>query len=294
MRGRFNDEVQKACESLEECSTPSTSISEPQVTSLIEEGGQKPQDAASPEQAVQLPVTGGPTACHREAEPMCVMGDPQEPSVESLHFNNNDHQLSEETSSPNPSTLRLDDISCFMAKCEKHEENENEVVDHKFGKLTKKDKLKVAKLMEVVVSQMEMIERQQAYLKSLNDELEKYKLVNASLIERCKSLNDKHACATNSLSCVAQLEETNNELYGKFENLSSKHASLQDDHIELLSSHEKLIEAHAMLEIAHEVVLTSVKFIEPPMRRAGHGPPPQPVARHWQARWPGKMFQHFD
>ena len=258
-----DDKVQKTSESLEGSSTPSTSIIEPQVTSLGEEGGQKPQEAASLEQAVEPLVTGGLTACHREAEPMCVMGDPQEPSVDPLHFNNNDHQLSEETTSPNPFTSSIEHFSCFMAKVEKCSEKENEVGEYKFGKMSKKDKEKIAKLMELVVSQKEMIEGQQAYLRSLNDEFDKYKLVNVSLIKKCKSLNEECTRATNSLSCVAQLKETNRELVDNLVELTSKHGDLQNDHIELLKSHEKLMDAHAMLEIAHEVVLTSVKFIEP-------------------------------
>jgi len=191
------------------------------------------------------------------------MGDPQEPSVDPLHFDNDDHQLSEETTSPNPFTSSIEHFSCFMAKVEKCSEKENEVGEYKFGKMSKKDKEKIAKLMELVVSQKEMIEGQQAYLKSLNDEFDKYKLVNVSLIKKCNSLNEECTRATNSLSCVAQLKETNGELVDNLVELTSKHGDLQNDHIELLKSHEKLMDAHAMLEIAHEVVLTSVKFIEP-------------------------------
>ena len=52
-------------------------------------------------------------------------------------------------------------------------------------------------------------------------------------------------------------------LNDKLEKLTSEHMVLQATNKELEYSHEKLVESHAILDIAHEVVLSTVKSIQP-------------------------------
>ena len=52
-------------------------------------------------------------------------------------------------------------------------------------------------------------------------------------------------------------------LNGKLETLTSKHMALQATHKELECSYEKLVDSYATLDMAHEVVVSSVKTIQP-------------------------------
>jgi hypothetical protein len=58
-------------------------------------------------------------------------------------------------------------------------------------------------------------------------------------------------------------EEANDVLEAQIAKLSSEHMALQATHKELECSHEKLVDSYASLEIAHEVVVSSVKFLQP-------------------------------
>ncbi len=78
---------------------------------------------------------------------------------------------------------------------------------------------------------------------------------------RYEKLENEFACATNSIACVASLE--NEELKSQLEESTSKHVGLQEKYDELLCSHENLIDSHAMLEAAHEVIIATVKSYEP-------------------------------
>jgi hypothetical protein len=58
-------------------------------------------------------------------------------------------------------------------------------------------------------------------------------------------------------------EEANDVLEAQLAKLTSEHMALQATHKELECSHEKLVESYDSLEIAHEVVVSSVKFLQP-------------------------------
>jgi ribosomal protein L16 Arg81 hydroxylase len=58
-------------------------------------------------------------------------------------------------------------------------------------------------------------------------------------------------------------EEANDVLEAQLAKLTSEHMALQATHKELECSHEKLVDSYASLEIAHEVVVSSVKFLQP-------------------------------
>jgi hypothetical protein len=53
-------------------------------------------------------------------------------------------------------------------------------------------------------------------------------------------------------------------LKAQVESLASECIALQGTHKELEYSYDKLAESHALLEVPHEVVITSVKFYQPP------------------------------
>jgi hypothetical protein len=67
-----------------------------------------------------------------------------------------------------------------------------------------------------------------------------------------------------SFACRAKIEEeTNDDLKAILAKLTSEHMDLQANHKELEYSYENLVDSYATLEIAHEVVLSSVKYIQP-------------------------------
>jgi hypothetical protein len=67
-----------------------------------------------------------------------------------------------------------------------------------------------------------------------------------------------------SFACRAKIEEeANNDLEAKLAKLTIEHMALQANHKELEYSYEKLVDSYATLEIAHEVVLSSVKSVQP-------------------------------
>jgi hypothetical protein len=52
-------------------------------------------------------------------------------------------------------------------------------------------------------------------------------------------------------------------LEAKLAKLTNEHMDLQETHKELVCSHEKLVDSDASIEIVHEVVVSSVKFLQP-------------------------------
>jgi hypothetical protein len=78
-------------------------------------------------------------------------------------------------------------------------------------------------------------------------------------------LANKYDHDIKSFACRAKIEEeeANDDLESKLAKLTSEHMVLQANHNELKHSYEKLVNSYATLEIAHEVVLSSVKSIQP-------------------------------
>jgi hypothetical protein len=77
-------------------------------------------------------------------------------------------------------------------------------------------------------------------------------------------LANKYDHDIKSFACKAKIkEEANDDLEPKLVKLTSEHMVLQASHNELEHSYEKLVDSYAILEIAHEVVLSSVKPIQP-------------------------------
>jgi hypothetical protein len=99
---------------------------------------------------------------------------------------------------------------------------------------------------------------------SLTRELELLKSELASLVCMYESLANKYGHDIKSFSYRTKVEEEANDvLEVQLAKLTSEHMALQATHKELEYSHEKLVYSYASLEIAHEVVLSSVKFLEP-------------------------------
>jgi hypothetical protein len=147
----------------------------------------------------------------------------------------------------------------------KEEEDED---DLEFDKLSKKDIIKIKRLIERNEEHELQLEEQEEYLigkieelKALHEEHEKLK--QTSLIGKHENLEKKYACATNVSSCVDSLEKENANLKTQLEVLTSKHMKLQKNHEVLKGSHENLQDEHAMLQVSHEVVVTSVKHFQP-------------------------------
>jgi hypothetical protein len=95
-------------------------------------------------------------------------------------------------------------------------------------------------------------------------ELELLKSEHASLVCKYESLANKYDHDIKSFSYRTKIEEEANDvLEAQLAKLTSEHMTLQATHKELECSHEKLVDSYASLEIAHEVVLSSVKFLQP-------------------------------
>jgi hypothetical protein len=99
---------------------------------------------------------------------------------------------------------------------------------------------------------------------SSSRELELLKSELASLVCKYETLANKYDHDIKSFACRAKLEEdANDDLEAKLAKLTSEHMVLQANHNELELSFEKLVDSYATLEIAHEVVLSSVKSLQP-------------------------------
>jgi cell division protein FtsB len=95
-------------------------------------------------------------------------------------------------------------------------------------------------------------------------ELELLKSELASLVCKYETLANKYDHDIKSFACRAKIEEeANDDLEVKLAKLTSECMVLQANHNELEHSYEKLVDSYATLEIAHEVVLSSVKSIQP-------------------------------
>jgi hypothetical protein len=100
---------------------------------------------------------------------------------------------------------------------------------------------------------------------SPSGELELLKSEHASLVCKYECLANKYDHDIKSFACRVKIEEeeANDDLEAKLAKLTSEHMVLQANHNELEHSYEKLVDSYATLEIAHEVVLSSVKSIQP-------------------------------
>jgi DNA repair exonuclease SbcCD ATPase subunit len=100
--------------------------------------------------------------------------------------------------------------------------------------------------------------------KSPTRALELLKSELASLVCMYESLANKYDHDIKSFSYRTKVEEeVNDVLEAQLAKLTSEHMALQATHKELEYSHEKLVDSYASLEIAHEVVISSVKFLQP-------------------------------
>jgi hypothetical protein len=91
-------------------------------------------------------------------------------------------------------------------------------------------------------------------------------LLKSKLASVCKyeSLANKYDHDIKSFSYRTKIEEEANDvLEAQLAKLTSEHMTLQATHKELECSHEKLVDSYASLQIAHEIVLSSVKFLQP-------------------------------
>uniref|UniRef100_K3ZLD5 CCHC-type domain-containing protein n=1 Tax=Setaria italica TaxID=4555 RepID=K3ZLD5_SETIT len=172
------------------------------------------------------------------------------------------HQPHEKSPTSSYTSSQLDTHKCFMDKGDKKRVDEDEEFEFEIDKMFKGDKKEVVKLMKTMCKQRGELERQEDVigkikeLESLNEEMMKLNESNVFFLDKCKELEKRYACATNSLSYVAPLEEANQKLKAQLEELSSKYVNLQATHRELECSHGKLVESHTMLELAHEVMIT--------------------------------------
>jgi uncharacterized protein (DUF3084 family) len=112
-------------------------------------------------------------------------------------------------------------------------EKEEDKDDLEFDNLSKKDIIKIKRLIERNEEQELQHEQQEEYLidkikelKTLHEEYEKLKHSHTSLIDKHKNLEKKYACATNVSSCVDSLEKENANLKTQLEVLTSKHVKL--------------------------------------------------------------------
>jgi predicted nuclease with TOPRIM domain len=103
---------------------------------------------------------------------------------------------------------------------------------------------------------------------SLDKELEDLKSENASLVWKYDSLAKQYDKVIKSFACVAAVDQENERLEEKVGKLTSEHMALQADHNGLECSYEKLVDSYAALEISNEVVLSSVKFLQPYLTHA--------------------------
>jgi transcriptional regulator with XRE-family HTH domain len=119
-------------------------------------------------------------------------------------------------------------------------------------KSKKKRQAKVAKGHKIEVSS------------SPSRELELLKSELAYLVCKYETLANKYDHDIKSFACRAKLEEeANDDLEAKLAKLTNEHMVLQANHNELEHSYEKFVDSYATLEIAHEVMLSSVKSIQP-------------------------------
>jgi hypothetical protein len=100
--------------------------------------------------------------------------------------------------------------------------------------------------------------------RSSSRELDLLKSELASLVCKYELLANKCDHDIKSFSSRTKIEEEANDvLEAQLSKLTSEHMTLQATQKELECSHEKLVDSYASLEIALEVVLSSVKCLQP-------------------------------
>jgi hypothetical protein len=187
------------------------------------------------------------------------------------------YRSNQNSTSQNSSLPSTSHGNCLMAKGKQEKkptrvesEEEEDKDELEFDKLSKKDIIKIKRLIKRNEEHELQLEQQEEYLigkieelKALHEEHEKLKHSHTSLIGKYENLEKKYACATNVSSCVDPLEKENANLKTQLEVLTSKHVKLQKDHEVLKCSHDNLLDEHAMLQVSHEVVVTSVRHFQP-------------------------------
>jgi hypothetical protein len=165
------------------------------------------------------------------------------------------HRSNQHSTSQNSYLPSTSHGKCLMAKGKEEKkpprveriEEEEDKYDLEFDKLSKKDIIKIKRLIERNEEQELQLEQQEEYLigkieelKTLHEEHEKLKHYHTSLIDKHENLEKKYACATNVSSCVDSLEKENANLKTQLEVLTSKHVKMQKDHEVLKCSHDNL------------------------------------------------------
>jgi hypothetical protein len=107
----------------------------------------------------------------------------------------------------------------LRVESEEEDDDEEDEDDLEFDKLSKKDIIKIKRLIERNEEQKLQLEQQEESLidkikelKALHEEHEKLKQSHTFLIGKHKNLEKKYACATNISSCVDSLEKENANL----------------------------------------------------------------------------------
>jgi hypothetical protein len=168
-------------------------------------------------------------------------------------YQSNQNSTSQTSSLPSTSHGK-----CLMAKGKQEkkplwvesEEEEEDKDDLEFDKLSKKDKIKIKRLIERIKEQELQLKQQEEYLIGKIEELK-------DLHEVDEKLKHSHT------SLIDPLEKENANLKTQLEVLTSKHVKLQKDHEVLKCSHDNLQDEHVMLQVSHEVVVTSVRHFQP-------------------------------
>ncbi|KAJ1262125.1 hypothetical protein BS78_09G083500 [Paspalum vaginatum] len=234
-----DDEVLLSREPLDVCSTPSI-CEDTQVTSSIDQVG-------------LATFTSSPTFELMQGNDMVsrINVDASNSCEEAYDR----HRPSEESTSPKGPLSFADENMCFMARSKKRlakeVESESEDEDLEFGHFSKRDMVKIMKLMKI-------IQEQENKLEEVEDKLDNQEDYLIKKIEELKDLANEHE----KLKCFHTSLE-NGELKTQLEECASNHVALQEKHDGPLCSHEKLMESHVMLEIAHEGVLTMVRSYQP-------------------------------
>jgi hypothetical protein len=136
------------------------------------------------------------------------------------------------------------------SRVESEEEKEEDKDDLEFDKLSKKDMIKINRLIERFEEQELQHEQQEEYLIGKSKELK-------ALHEEHEKLKHPHT------SLIDPLEKENANIKTQLKVLTSKHVKMQKDHEVLKCSHDNLQDEHVMLQVSHEVVVTSVRHFQP-------------------------------
>jgi hypothetical protein len=136
------------------------------------------------------------------------------------------HQSNQNLTSQTSSLPSTSHGKCLMAKGKQEKKpprveskEEEDKDDLEFDKLSKKDIIKIKRLIERIEEQELQLKQQEEYLigkieelKALHEEHEKLKHSHTSLIGKHENLEKRYACATNVSSSVDPLEKENANL----------------------------------------------------------------------------------